>query len=196
MGYGVLIALAGLPGTGKSALARELARSLPATVLDKDLIRAGLFPPDLIEYSRRQDDFVMSVVFQTTGYLLRAVPSRPVILDGRTYSRRYQVDALRELAADLGAHLRLIECVCLDETARVRLERDSLAGSHPAANRTYELYLSAKARAEPIVEPKLVVDTDRPLAECVQRCLSYIRAELPNAAAGRLQTARADTGSG
>ena len=40
----VLIAMAGLPGCGKTALAQRLAERLKAVVLDKDTIRAALFP--------------------------------------------------------------------------------------------------------------------------------------------------------
>jgi predicted kinase len=43
--------MAGLPGTGKSTLARVLANDLGGVVLDKDVIRAALFPAALIEYS-------------------------------------------------------------------------------------------------------------------------------------------------
>src|SRR5947209_2269421 len=46
----MLIAMAGLPGTGKSTLARQMARALSGVVLDKDVIRAALFPPALVEY--------------------------------------------------------------------------------------------------------------------------------------------------
>ena len=49
----LLIAMAGLPGTGKSTLAAALAEALPAVVLDKDKLRAGLIPPDKIEYYPR-----------------------------------------------------------------------------------------------------------------------------------------------
>jgi predicted kinase len=53
----MLIAMAGLPGTGKSTLAHHLADACASIVLDKDSIRAALFPIDQVEYSTRQDDF-------------------------------------------------------------------------------------------------------------------------------------------
>ena len=40
----MLIAMAGLPGTGKSTLATALADALPAVVLDKDKLRTGSYP--------------------------------------------------------------------------------------------------------------------------------------------------------
>jgi predicted kinase len=171
----MLIAMAGLPGTGKSTLAHLLADRLPAVILDKDVVRAALFHPAEIEYSTRQDDFCVTVMLHTVEYLLDRNTDRHVILDGRTFSRRYQVDDVRAFARRLGTSCAFIECVCSDETVRRRLERDVVEGRHPARNRTYEMYLSVKARAEPIEGPKLVVDTDGDLGQCVQRCLAYIQ---------------------
>jgi adenylylsulfate kinase len=70
---------------------------------------------------------------------------------------------------------RVIECVCGDDIARDRLERDRAAGTHPAGNRTFDLYLASKARADPITVPKLVLDTGTtPLDECVRQSLQYL----------------------
>ena len=76
----------------------------------------------------------------------------------------------------------IIECVCGNETARLRLERDAAAGGHPAANRSYDLYLTIQARFEPIRKPKLVIDTDQPLSENVVLCVAFVRAEQLNPA--------------
>src|SRR5947208_14633057 len=111
----MLIAMAGLPGTGKSTLAQNLADVYSGIVLDKDSIRAALFPIDLIEYSTRQDDFCMSIMFQVASYIIGDGPSGHVILDGRTFSHRYQVAALEQLAEVLNVPLKIIECVCSDE---------------------------------------------------------------------------------
>ncbi len=173
----MLIAMAGLPGTGKSTLAQSIARETTGVVLNKDTVRASLFPPEMIEYSTEQDDFCMSILFQVATYLLRKKPDQYILLDGRTFSHRYQINAILELAEQLETPLKIIECVCSDETARQRLEASVKAkGEHPADNRNYELYLSIKARFEPILEPKLVVDTDKDPAECLAACLSYIYA--------------------
>ena len=62
----MIVMLTGLPGTGKSAIARALAARVPgAVVLNKDEIRPALFPEERIEYSERQDDFVLGIMLQT-----------------------------------------------------------------------------------------------------------------------------------
>jgi len=167
--------MAGLPGTGKSALAKGLAARLPAVILDKDPIRAALFPPPLLEYSTQQDDFCMGVMLQVAEYILQKEPTRAVILDGRTFSRRYQVEKVAELATKLGQRLAILECVCSDEIARQRLEQDVTQGAHLAQNRNFALYLAIKARFEPIERPKLVIDTDGELRTCVEASLAYLR---------------------
>ena len=40
----VFIAMSGLPGTGKSYFARELARKIPLVILESDALRKVLFP--------------------------------------------------------------------------------------------------------------------------------------------------------
>ncbi len=171
----MLIAMAGLPGTGKSTLAHHLADACASIVLDKDSIRAALFPIDQVEYSTRQDDFCMSIMFQVATYMIRNDPSQHVILDGRTFSRRYQIAALEQLAEELKVSLKIIECICSDETARQRLEdKIRIGAKHVAANRDYKLYLTIKACFEPIREPKLVVHTDDDLAHCLAACLAYV----------------------
>jgi predicted kinase len=168
----MLIMMAGLQGSGKSTLARQLAATLPGIVLDKDTIRAALFPPSHIEYSTAQDDFVVKLMLQVAEYLLRKEPSAYVILDGRPFSRRYQVDLVVEFATKLPAELKIIHCMASDESHKRRLESDN---THPARDRTYDLYLATKARFEPIEQPRLLVNTDEPLADCVVQCLEYIR---------------------
>ena len=80
-----------------------------------------------------------------------------------------------DLAASLDERPRIVECVCDDAVAEERLERDLARGGHPAGNRTFALYLSLKAAAEPITVPHLVLDTGKlPVAECVRRCLEYL----------------------
>ena len=172
----MIVAMAGLPGTGKSALARRLAAELGAVVLNKDAVRSELFPPPVLDYSTEQDELTMSAVLAAAAYIRRAFPAVPVILDGRTFLRAYQIRDLLALGSSVGEEPRVIECVCADEVARQRLERDLAAGTHPARNRTFELYLAVKARAESIALPHLTLDTGAtPLEECLTRAVEYLR---------------------
>lgn len=164
----MIILMAGLPGTGKSTLACELARSTSGRVLSKDEFRHALFIPEEIEYSIWQDDFCQELMLRTAGYLLAQDRARMIFLDGRPFSRRYQIENVLSVAGSLHQPWRILECVCSDESARRRLEAASNHGEHPAGNRDYALYSEVKARFEEILHPKTVINTDEPIEVCVQ----------------------------
>jgi predicted kinase len=172
----MLIALAGLPGTGKTAVAGHLAARLPGIVLDKDRLRACLFPPSEIAYSADQDDFVMDVAYRVADQLFRGNRDRYVLIDGRTFTKEHQVADLFRWAGRIAVPVKVVECVCADAVAEGRLGRDTAGHGHPAANRTVALYRALKAQAEPLRVPRLVLDTGADdLAACVDRALAYVR---------------------
>ena len=167
--------MAGLPGTGKTTLARELAARTSGRVLSKDELRHALFSDDEIEYSSRQDDFCLQVMLETAGYLLQQDSNRIVFLDGRPFSRRYQIDNVVNAAASLHQSWCILECVCSEDDAKQRLEQQAMAGKHPAGNRNFQLYLEVKSRFEAITLPKTVIDTGQSLQTCVEQALAAIR---------------------
>jgi predicted kinase len=167
----MIVLMAGLPGTGKTTLASKLARCTQGAILRKDEIRAALFSAEDIEYSVKQDDFVMEVMLEAVAYLLRRMPTRKVFFDGRTFSRRYQIDRVLKFADELAQPWTIIECNCSEESARRRLDVEP-DPSHPACNRTFALYLEMKARFEPITYPKTTINTDQPLEKCVEQGLA------------------------
>ncbi len=171
----MIVLMAGLPGTGKTTLAGALAARTSGRVLNKDEVRHALFFPDEIEYSSSQDDFCLQVMLETAGQLLRRAPNRTVFLDGRPFSRRYQIDNAVNAAAALHQSWRIIECVCPEEVTRQRVEEQSASRAHPAGNRNFQLYLEVKSRFEAITLPRTVIDTSQPLAACVEQALAALR---------------------
>jgi predicted kinase len=171
----MIVLMAGLPGSGKSTLARELSARTAGRVLSKDEIRHAIFLPGEIEYSSRQDDFCLGVMIETAGYLLGRDAGLVIFLDGRPFSRRYQIENVVSAAESLGQPWRILECVCPEETARRRLTADAESRAHVAGNRDYQLYLEVKARFEAITHAKTVIDTERPVADCIEKALAVLR---------------------
>jgi adenylylsulfate kinase len=171
----MIVLMAGLPGTGKSTLAHALASRLSGSVLSKDVIRHALFSDADVEYSTEQDDFVMQIMLEAAQWILRRHGQRAVFLDGRTFSRRYQIDRVIEAAQKLRQPWQIVECICSEDSARRRIESQANTGEHPATNRDCQLYVAVKARFEPITLPKIVIDTDMALDECVNRVVAALR---------------------
>src|SRR5262249_37708889 len=137
------------------------------------------FPPPALDYSREQDDLCMAALFRAAAYVL-SPPRCPVVLDGRTFLRAYQVRDLLDLADTVGQPPNVIECVCADEVVRRRLAHDRPTGPHPAGTRAFASYVALKGAAEPPELPRLALDTGRlSPEECLDRALASLRAERP-----------------
>lgn len=164
-----VILMAGLPGSGKSTLARAIAKRVKGVVLDKDAIRAGLFPAPLIEYSRRQDDFCIRILLDTAEYLFRNSAISFLFVDGRPFVLRSQVEEVAQWAERIDCRFGVIHALCTEEAAHERLQSE-----HLAKNRSLRLYRDLREKMEPIERPHLEVQTNLPLEVCVEQCLAYI----------------------
>jgi predicted kinase len=151
------VLFAGLPGTGKSTLARAIAERLGAAVLDKDRVRGALFPGALTDYSEQQDQLCMRAMLEAAAYLTERKPVDYIFFDGRTFSRQAQIEDVLLAAARAGARWRIVHVTCADGIAEERLARTD--PSHPAQNRDAALYRRIQQRFEPIPQAKLEVDT-------------------------------------
>ena len=172
------VLFAGLPGTGKSTLARALAERRSAVVLDKDQVRSALFPGPLTDYSVEQDEVCMRAMLQAAIYLTerRRVPY--IFFDGRTFSTGKQVDDVVQPAESAGACWRILHVTCTDAVAEQRLARTDPA--HPAKNRDPDLYRRIKNRFEPIQRPALLVDTTEGFGGHLAMVEAYLGSAIPS----------------
>jgi predicted kinase len=168
----MIVIMAGLPGAGKTTLARAMAAATSGVALNKDEIRSTLFPPGDVEYSSEQDDLCMKLLLEAAGFLLNRNPARVVLIDGRPFSKSAQLQQVLDVADRLKQEWRILECVCSEGSARGRLEASG--DEHPAANRNYELYLRLRSNWQEITTAKTVIDTERPLEECLVSALSAL----------------------
>jgi predicted kinase len=151
------VLFSGLPGTGKSTLARAMAERLGAAVLDKDRVRGALFPGQLTDYSAEQDQLCMRAILEGAAYLTERQRVEYIFLDGRTFSTQTQIEAVLLAAKQAGARWRILHVTCADAVAEERLARND--PGHPAKNRDPALYRRIKQQFEPILQAKLEVDT-------------------------------------
>ena len=137
-----------------------------AAILDKDRVRGALFPDALTDYSAEQDQLCMRAIVEAAAYLTERRRVKYIFFDGRTFSTRRQIEDVLLAAEQAGARWRILHVTCADAVAEERLARND--PGHPAKNRDPALYRSIQQHFEPILLPKLKVDTtlgvDRELA--------------------------------
>jgi tRNA uridine 5-carbamoylmethylation protein Kti12 len=169
------VIFAGLPGTGKSSLARALAERLGAAILDKDRVRGALFPDALTDYSAEQDQLCIRAMLEAAAYLTKRRRVKYIFFDGRTFSTQGQIKDVLLPAKQAGARWRILHVTCADAVAEERLARTD--PGHPAKNRDPALYHRIKQHFEPILQPKLEVDTTLGIGGELAKAESYLRGE-------------------
>ena len=170
-----LIVFAGLPGTGKSSLARAVARELRALYLDKDTIKDSV-----IAVARELKIEQGPDLAGPASYELLVVQARDnlslglsVVLDSPAGYRRFR-EQVSELAKARKASLKLVECICTDESLLRQRVEERGRELPPYRARDWADYQSNRARFEGLTERRLVVDTAEPLAINLRKVLAYI----------------------
>jgi 2-C-methyl-D-erythritol 4-phosphate cytidylyltransferase len=158
----------GLPGAGKSTLARALCRRLGYARVDRDALRLVLFPRPC--YSAKEKAAVNAAVWRAAGERLRA--RRSVVLDGMSFASRADRRAARALARRAGA--RCVE-VLVDCPVALAQRRVARGGPHPAGDRDAALVAAVAARFAPAGPRALRVDARAGRARQLGRVLRALR---------------------
>ena len=163
-----VVVLVGLPGAGKSTLARALAVRVPnARVIDKDEVRHALFAP--CDYSAAERDVTFAAMLDAARYHLAR--GRVVLFDGLTFSRASEVAAATGVADESGAFSATVVC---DVPVAVAMARVEGGPQHLAANRDADLVRRVAAEMEEPPGDYLTVSMVEDLDGTVETVLAYL----------------------
>jgi uncharacterized protein len=177
-----LVVVGGLPGTGKSTLASELAEVIDAALLSsdplrKELVGAGSDGSTAADYrTGAYSDDVTGATYAAMLDRARVLLARgeSVILDASWVDAGHRADA-RALAAELGAEVTELCCTCPTDVAAARMRARAAAGDHESdADEAVAAAMAADADPWPEADP---VDTGGDLAAALAGALDLVRAD-------------------
>lgn len=155
VGRPALVVLSGLPGSGKSHLAREIARRQPVAILESDALRKALVKRPT--YSQKESGRLFAACQTLLEDLLSA--GVPVLLDATNLKEMHRRPLYR-IAERTGAHLLLVDVRAGEDVVRRRLaHRGSADNPWDRSDATLDVYESMRREAEPIERKHLTVDT-------------------------------------
>ena len=156
----MIIIICGLPGVGKSTLAKNLAPLINATILSSDKIRKELFHnPTYSPYERK---LVYNVMILLAKYLTEVGSN--CILDA-TFNREDSRIEIRERLHLNDKQFQIIECFCPEKEVISRLE----SRQDEYSDATITIYQKMKKIYEPVKIKHMIVDTTLPPKENAQK---------------------------
>ena len=165
----MIIIICGLPGVGKTTLAKNLAPRINASVLSSDKIRKELFP--IPTYSTAELKMVYDAMTLTAKYLNDI--GKNCILDATFNREDSRIEVKKKLGLD-DRQFQIIECSCPEDVAISRLE----SRKDDYSDATMQVYQKMKSMREPIKANHITIDTTQPTDENTTKVAEYISKRL------------------
>ena len=168
----VVVALIGLPGAGKSVVARAIEDQLGLRRVCRDAIRHAMFPKCSYSFAEKRAAFRSLLLALEINCLL----GESSVIDGVTFSRR------RDLLRVDGVILRYaftpipIYLDCPPDVARARIASDVENDRHLARDRTPEVVNEVLVRFDPPPPNALTIDASRPAADVCRIAVDAVAA--------------------
>ena len=165
-----MIALCGLPGTGKSYFAGELLKRLDLVVLETDRLRKALVTSP--KYTRGEHARVFSVChllieeYLTLGYR--------VLFDATNLTEQARTP-LYQIAGRLNCPLFLVGLTAPGHLVRQRLDRRATGRNQgDYSDATWRIHRRMAPFEEPIARPHVMVDSSRDIGPFLDRVVEVV----------------------
>ena len=166
-----LVALCGLPGTGKSHFAAALARKVPCLVLGSDRLRKVLVSRPV--YTRDEHQRVFDAAHALLEELL--AQGYRVVFDATNLTERAR-EPLHEIAARTGARLTFVQFDAPPHVIRRRLARRSQGRSSDSySDADWRIYCRLFPGQEPVEGPHFSVDSSRSIEGVVDEVAGLMK---------------------
>jgi predicted kinase len=146
----MIIIICGLPGVGKTTLAKELAPLVNAVLLSTDKIRKELFSRPT--YGRGERKLIYDVMILIAKYLHKAGIN--CILDA-TFTRESSRLEIKKKLGLANKDFQIIECMCPEDIILSRLRERK----YDYSDADIAVYRNMKRIYEPVNEEHMTIDT-------------------------------------
>ena len=157
--------MCGLPGVGKTTIARQLAPLLNGVILSTDKIRKELF--DKPSYGRRERKLIYDILILLAKYLCNSNVN--CILDA-TFSREKSRQEIRNKLELCSKEISIIECICPEDIVIARLN----ARKHDFSDADFSIYKNMKRIYEPVKKEHVTVDTSKISIIDIERIAKHV----------------------
>ncbi len=155
-----LVVVCGLPGTGKTTVARELTERADGVLLRTDVVRKDLFPEP--EYTDEEVQATYDELFDRTRDALER--KGVAVLDG-TFRRESLRNRARRVASETEATFDLVRVTCSEEVVRERInERED-----DESDADFSVHQLLQSEFEPPTIAHQTVDNSGSVAETRQQ---------------------------
>ncbi len=167
----LLVAMCGLPGTGKSYFAAKLTEQVPFLILETDRLRKVLVEHP--KYTTAEHRRVFRSCYQLIEYYIANGYS--VLFDATNLNEEFRT-YLYDISESTGAPLAVVHVTAPKDTVRRRLkQRKAERHANTYSDAGWLIYTRLAPVEEPVRREHYALDTSKNIAPVLDRVVSWVR---------------------